>query len=274
MKIWPGWRLRGLLVTCWTTSVRFMFPWTCRLTPTACLTPLTLDVCTLQHKAHCCCDSELQKYNWLSRKKHICFCPKGNHSEHKRNLITGQRCPEFLSALPTELHVRSRSLSCQLSHAESVWSLIVFVCKRWGWSLEYSLTAGELCLLLPTRSIPQQPRISRSVTWCIFWTTSQSLQTFFDSKRWNRENVEASDRGTHFLYTYFCYSELWSFKIHWSKTLIRSRQSEVLPYRRFLLWVSRRASALHLESSLWKTFRFKQLPANIQTFCSCWEKFK
>lgn len=250
MKIWPGWRPRGLLVTCWTTSVRFMFPWTCRLTPTACLTPLTLDVCTLQHKAHCCCDSELQKYNWLSRKKHICFCPKGNHSEHKRNLITGQRCPEFLSALPTELHVRSRSLSCQLSHAESVWSRIVFVCKRWGWSLEYSLTAGELCLLLPTRSIPQQPRISRSVTWCIFWTTSQSLQTFFDSKRWNRENVEASDRGAHFLYTYFCYSELWSFKIHWSKTLIRSRQSEVLPYRRFLLWVSRRASALHLESSL------------------------
>lgn len=132
MKIWPGWRLRGLLVTCWTTSVRFMFPWTCRLTPTACLTPLMLDACTLQHKAHCC-DSELQKYNWLSRKKHICFCPKGNHSKHKRNLITGQRCPEFLLALPTELHVRSRSLSCQLSHAKSVWSLIVFVCKRWGW---------------------------------------------------------------------------------------------------------------------------------------------
>lgn len=160
--------------------------------------------------------------DWAERNT---FAPKGNHSEHKRNLITSQRCPEFLSALPTELHVRSRSLSCQLSHAESVWSLIVFVCKRWGWSL-------ELCLLLPTRSIPQHPRISRCVTWCMFWTTSQSLQTFFDSKRWNRKNVEASDRGTHFLYTYFCYSELWSFKIHWSKTVTRSRQSEVLPYRR------------------------------------------
>lgn len=45
----------------------------------------------------------------------------------------------------------------------------------------------ELCLLLPTRSILQHPRISRSVTWCMFWTTSQSLQTFFDSKQWNKE---------------------------------------------------------------------------------------
>lgn len=81
--------------------------------------------------------------DWAERN--ICFCPKGNHSEHKRNLITGQRCPEFLSASPTELHVRSRSLCCQLSHATSAWSLIVFVCKRWGWRL-------ELCLLLPARS--------------------------------------------------------------------------------------------------------------------------
>lgn len=180
MKIWPGWRLRGLLVTCWTTSVRFMFSWTCRLTPTACLTPLMLDACTLQHKAHCC-DSELQKYNWLSRKKHICFCPKGNHSEHKRNLITGQRCPEFLLALPTELHVRSRSLSCQLSLMQSPCEVWLSLCANG------EAEGLELCLLLPTRSILQHPRISRSVTWCMFWTTSQSLQTFFDSKRWNKE---------------------------------------------------------------------------------------
>lgn len=137
MKISPGWRLRGLLVTCWTTSVRFLVSMNMQMNPhhpTVCLSH-SPHVCTLQHKACCCCDSELQKYNWLSRKKHIGSCAKGNHSEHKRKLITGQRCPEFLSAFPTELHVRSRSLSCQLSHAKSVWSLIVFVCKRWGWSV-------------------------------------------------------------------------------------------------------------------------------------------
>lgn len=260
MKIWPGWRLRGLLVTCWTTSVRFMFPWTCRLTPTACLTPLMLDACTLQHKAHCC-DSELQKYNWLSRKKHICFCPKGNHSEHKRNLITGQRCPEFLLALPTELHVRSRSLSCQLSHAKSVWSLMQTVrLKVWSF----------VCCFLHARSCSILASPDPSPDACS--ERHHKAYRHFSTVNDETKNVEASDRGTHFLYTYFCYSELRSFKIHWSKTVIRL--SPALQTIVFLIWVSRRASALHSESSLWKTFRFKQLPANIQTFCSCWEKFK